>query len=50
MSEDRTIIQEEGDRLVAAEYVLGVLGPAQRRKAQHLNVFAGQLAAHLHRQ
>jgi anti-sigma-K factor RskA len=34
MTEDRTIIQEEGDKLTAAEYVLGVLGAAQRRQAE----------------
>ncbi len=48
MTDDRTIIQEEGDKLVAAEYVLGVLGPAERRQAQqrltHDQAFAGEVA------
>ncbi len=48
MTDERTIIQEEGDKLVAAEYVLGVLGPAERRQAQqrlaHDQVFAGEVA------
>jgi anti-sigma-K factor RskA len=34
MSDERTIIPGEGDKLVAAEYVLGVLGAAERRQAQ----------------
>jgi anti-sigma-K factor RskA len=34
MTDDRSIIQEESDKLVAAEYVLGVLGAAERRQAQ----------------
>jgi anti-sigma-K factor RskA len=48
MTEDRTIIQEEGDKLVAAEYVLGVLGAAERRQAQqrlaHDQAFANEVA------
>jgi len=48
MTDDRTIIQEEGDKLVAAEYVLGVLGAAERRQAQqrlaHDQVFAEEVA------
>jgi anti-sigma-K factor RskA len=47
MTDDRTI-QEEGDRLVAAEYVLGVLGAAERRQAQqrmaHDQAFANEVA------
>jgi anti-sigma-K factor RskA len=48
MTEDRTIIQEEGDKLTAAEYVLGVLGAAQRRQAEqrlaHDQAFANEVA------
>jgi anti-sigma-K factor RskA len=48
MSDDRTIIQEEGDKLIAAEYVLGVLGAAERRQAQqrlaHDQAFANEVA------
>ncbi len=48
MTDDRTIIREEGDRLVAAEYVLGVLGAAERRQAQqrlaHDQAFASEVA------
>jgi anti-sigma-K factor RskA len=48
MTDDRTIIQEEGDKLVAAEYVLGVLGAAERRQAQqrmvHDQAFASEVA------
>ncbi len=48
MTDDRTIIQEEGDKLVAAEYVLGVLGAAERRQAQqrmaHDQAFADEVA------
>jgi anti-sigma-K factor RskA len=48
MTDDRTIIQEEGDKLVAAEYVLGVLGAAERRQAQqrmaHDQAFANEVA------
>ena len=48
MSDDRTIIKEEGDKLVAAEYVLGVLGAAERRQAQqrlaHDQAFADEVA------
>jgi anti-sigma-K factor RskA len=48
MTDDRTIIQEEGDKLVAAEYVLGVLSLADRRRAQqrltHDQAFAEEVA------
>jgi anti-sigma-K factor RskA len=48
MTDDRTIIQEEGDRVLAAEYVLGVLGAAERRQAQqrlaHDQAFADEVA------
>lgn len=48
MTDDRTIIQEEGDKLAAAEYVLGVLGAAERRQAQqrlaHDQAFADEVA------
>jgi anti-sigma-K factor RskA len=48
MTDDRTIIQEESDKLVAAEYVLGVLGAAERRQAQqrlaHDQAFANEVA------
>ena len=48
MSDDRTIIQEEGDRLLAAEFVLGVLGATERRAAQqrltHDQRFANEVA------
>jgi anti-sigma-K factor RskA len=48
MTDDRTIIPEDGDRLVAAEYVLGVLGAAERRQAQqrlaHDQAFANEVA------
>jgi anti-sigma-K factor RskA len=48
MTDDRTIIQEEGDKLTAAEYVLGVLGAAERRQAQqrlvHDQAFANEVA------
>src|SRR6202040_4267671 len=48
MTDDRTILQEESDRLVAAEYVLGVLGAAERRQAQqrlaHDQAFANEVA------
>lgn len=48
MTDDRTIIQEEGDKLIAAEYVLGVLGAAERRQAQqrlaHDQAFADEVA------
>jgi len=48
MTDDRTIIQEEGDKLTAAEFVLGVLGAAERRQAQqrltHDQAFANEVA------
>src|SRR5260370_15948722 len=48
MTDDRTIIREEGDKVVAAEYVLGVLGAAERRQAQqrlaHDQAFANEVA------
>jgi anti-sigma-K factor RskA len=48
MSDERTIIPGEGDKLVAAEYVLGVLGAAERRQAQqrlaHDQAFANEVA------
>ena len=34
MTDDPTIMREESDRLAAAEYVLGVLGVAERRQAE----------------
>jgi anti-sigma-K factor RskA len=48
MTDDRTISQEESDKVVAAEYVLGVLGAAERRQAQqrlaHDQAFANEVA------
>ena len=48
MTDDHAIIPEEGDKLVAAEYVLGVLGAAERRQAQqrmaHDQAFANEVA------
>jgi anti-sigma-K factor RskA len=48
MTDDRTIIQDEGDKLAAAEYVLGVLGASERRQAQqrlaHDQAFADEVA------
>ena len=48
MTDDRTIIQEESDKVAAAEYVLGVLGAAERRQAQqrlaHDQAFADEVA------
>jgi anti-sigma-K factor RskA len=48
MTDDRTIIQEEADKVAAAEYVLGVLGAAERRQAQqrlaHDQGFANEVA------
>jgi anti-sigma-K factor RskA len=48
MTDDRTISQEESDKVVAAEYVLGVLGAAERRQAQqrlaHDQAFADEVA------
>jgi len=48
MSDERTLMQSEGDRLAAAEYVLGVLGAADRRQAQqrllHDQAFAAEVA------
>jgi anti-sigma-K factor RskA len=48
MTDDRTIIQKEGDKITAAEYVLGVLGAAERRQAQqrlaHDQAFADEVA------
>jgi anti-sigma-K factor RskA len=48
MTDDRTIIPEESDKVVAAEYVLGVLGAAERRQAQqrlaHDQAFANEVA------
>jgi len=47
MTDDRTI-PEEGGKLAAAEYVLGVLGAAERRQAQqrlaHDQAFANEVA------
>ncbi len=34
MSEDDTIVPADGDKLLAAEYVLGVLGAAERREVE----------------
>lgn len=48
MSDERPIAQEEADKLGAAEYVLGVLGSAERRAAQqrlaHDQAFAAEVA------
>jgi anti-sigma-K factor RskA len=48
MTDDRTIMREESDKLAAAEYVLGVLGAAERRQAQqrlvHDEAFAAEVA------
>ena len=48
MTDDRTMIQEESDKVLAAEYVLGVLGAAERRQAQqrlaHDQAFADEVA------
>jgi anti-sigma-K factor RskA len=48
MTDDRTITREESDKVVAAEYVLGVLGAAERRQAQqrlaHDQAFANEVA------
>jgi anti-sigma-K factor RskA len=48
MTDDRTTIPEEGGKLTAAEYVLGVLGAAERRQAQqrlvHDQAFADEVA------
>jgi len=48
MTDDRAIIQEESDKVAAAEYVLGVLGAAERLKAQqrlaHDQAFANEVA------
>lgn len=48
MTDDRTIIQEESDKLAAAEFVLGVLGAADRRAVQqrliHDQRFANEVA------
>jgi anti-sigma-K factor RskA len=48
MTDDRTTVQVEGDKLAAAEYVLGVLGAAERRQAQqrlaHDQAFANEVA------
>jgi anti-sigma-K factor RskA len=48
MTDDRPIVREEGGKLYAAEYVLGVLGPAERRQAQqrlaHDQAFADEVA------
>ena len=48
MTDERTIAQEEGERLTAAEYVLGVLGAAERRQAlqrlAHDQPFASEVA------
>ena len=48
MTDERTSAQEEGERLTAAEYVLGVLGAAERRQAQqrlaHDEAFASEVA------
>jgi anti-sigma-K factor RskA len=48
MSDDQTIPPEEGRDLLAAEYVLGVLGAAERRQAQqrlaHDQTFANAVA------
>jgi len=48
MTDERTIAQEEGERLTAAEYVLGVLGAAERHQALqrlgHDQAFASEVA------
>ena len=48
MTDDRTIMPEESAKLAAAEYVLGVLGAAERRQAQlrlaHDQAFANEVA------
>ena len=48
MTDERTSAQEEGERLTAAEYVLGVLGAAERRQAlqrlAHDQAFASEVA------
>jgi anti-sigma-K factor RskA len=48
MTDDRTPAQEEADKLMAAEYVLGVLGAEDRRAAQqrmtHDQAFASEVA------
>jgi anti-sigma-K factor RskA len=48
MTDDPTIMRQEGDRLTAAEYVLGVLGAAERRQAEqrltHDQAFANEVA------
>ena len=48
MTDERIIAPEEGERLTAAEYVLGVLGAAERRQAQqrlaHDEAFASEVA------
>ena len=48
MTDERTSAQEEGERLTAAEYVLGVLGAAERRQAlqrlAHDQAFASAVA------
>jgi anti-sigma-K factor RskA len=48
MTDDRTIAPEEADKLMAAEYVLGVLGADDRRAAQqrmmHDQAFASEVA------
>src|SRR5215471_4672986 len=48
MTDERTVAQEEADKLAAAEYVLGVLGAAERRQAQqrlaHDQAFTAEVA------
>jgi anti-sigma-K factor RskA len=48
MTDDRPIMREESDKLAAAEYVLGVLGVAERRQAEqrltHDQAFAQEVA------
>ena len=48
MTDDRTIIPEEGGKLAAAEYVLGVMSAAERRATQqrlaHDQAFANEVA------
>ena len=48
MTDERTLAPEEGERLTAAEYVLGVLGAAERHQAQqrlaHDQAFASAVA------
>jgi len=48
MTDERIIAPEEGERLTAAEYVLGVLGAAERHQAQqrlaHDQAFASAVA------